>query len=151
MTSRSEQALFDLAMIAEAMWAKVGINVYVQVLDFGTLLTRYFAGDFQVSAFEFSPRLTAIMNMHTLIGDKQVSPPRWDHPRAHILLQPASATIDKDERRARLDDIHRLMLAEAPTINVYNAPIIDAVSIKLEGYRPWAGANPRLWNVRKAE
>jgi len=151
MTSRSEQALFDLAMIAEAMWAKVGINVRVQVLDFGTLLTRYFAGEFQVVSFEFSPRLTAIMNMHTLIGDKQVSPPRWDDPRAHALLQQASATGDTAIRQARLDDIHRLMLAETPTINVYNAPIIDAVSVKLDGYRPWAGANPRLWNVRKGE
>lgn len=151
MTSRSEQAIFDLAMIAEAMWSKAGINVRVEVLDFGTLLTRYFAGNFQVAAFEFSPRLTAIMNLHTLIGDKDVSPARWDDPRTHALLQKASATIDRDERQHLLDEIHRLMLAEAPTINIYNAPIIDVVSAKLDGYRPWAGANPRLWNVRKTE
>lgn len=151
MTSRSEQAIFDLAMIAEAMWSKAGINVRIEVLDFGTLLTRYFAGNFQVAAFEFSPRLTAIMNMHTLIGDKEVSPARWDDPRAQTLLQQASATVDREIRQSLLDQIHYLMLDETPTINIYNAPIIDVVSSKLQGYQPWAGANPRLWNVQKSE
>ncbi|MEM8562530.1 MAG: ABC transporter substrate-binding protein [Pseudomonadota bacterium] len=150
-TSRSEQAIFDLAMIAQAMWSRVGINVRIEVLDFGSLLTRYFDGDFQIAAFEFSPRLTAIMNMHTLIGDKTASPARWDDPRAHDLLQRASETVEPIKRQRLLDEIHHLLLAEAPTINVYNAPIIDVVSTRLEGYQPWAGANPRLWNVRKTE
>ncbi len=151
MTTRSEQAIFDLAMIAEAMWSKAGFNIRVEVLDFGTLLTRYSTGDFQVAAFEFSPRLTAIMNMHTLIGSKESMPARWDDVRAASLLQQASAVANPAERQALLDEIHRLMLVETPVINVYNAPIVDVISSSLEGYQPWAGANPRLWNVRKAQ
>jgi peptide/nickel transport system substrate-binding protein len=150
-TTREEQAYFDMAMIAEAMWKRVGLNVLVEVVELGTLLSRYFDGDYQVVAFEYSARLTAAMNMETMLGDKSVAPNRWDDPLANELLSRAGSTSDPAARQALFDRIHERMMTEVPVINLYNAPIVDVTSKRIRGYEPWPGAKPRLWNVEVIE
>ena len=45
--------------------------------------------------------------------------------------------------------MHKLMLAEAPALNLYNGEAIDAAQATLQGYRNWPAAKPRLWGVWK--
>ena len=150
-TTREEQAYFDMAMIAEAMWQEVGLNVRVEVLELGSLLSKYFQGGYQVMAFEYSPRLTATMNLQTLLGDKAVTPNRWDDALANDLLSRVSATPDPSDQQAIFDRIHERMMDQVPVINIYNAPIVDVTSKRIRGYEPWPGAKPRLWNVEVIE
>jgi len=145
-TTRVEQAYFDTAMISEAMLKKAGLNIKIEVMEMAALLGDYFEGNYQLMAFEYSPRLTAFMNYHTLIGDKKTNPNRWGDKKAQALLLQAAKSKPKDQQRI-YDQIHQYMLDQAPVINIYNAPIIDVVSTRLQGYEPWSGSKPRLWNV----
>jgi len=145
-TTREEQAYFDNAMIAEAMFKKAGFNIKIEVMELATLLGNYFEGNYQLMSFEYSPRLSAFMNYHTLMGDKKQTPNRWDDKFAKdLLLQAAMAT--GSQQQLLFDQIHQRMMQEVPVINLYNAPIIDVVSNRLEGYSTWSGVKPRLWNV----
>jgi len=147
-TTRVEQAIFDIAMIAEAMLKKAGFNIKVEVLEMAGLLGSYFSGDFELIAFEYSPRLTAFMGYHSMIGDKKTTPSRWGDALANELLIKVSTVADPDERQAIFDQIHTHMMAEVPNINLYNAPIVDVISKRIEGYEPWIGSKPRMWNVK---
>jgi len=150
-TTRGEQAFFDSAMIAEAMLKKANINVEVQVMEMASLLGDYFEGNYQLMAFEYTPRFTAFMNYHTLIGDKSVTPSRWGDPLANQLLIEAATYSNPEKLQSIFDKIHTHMMDEVPIINLYNAPIVDVISNRLEGYEPWTGAKPRLWNVKIKE
>jgi peptide/nickel transport system substrate-binding protein len=147
-TTRVEQAYFDSAMISEAMLKKAGLNIKIEVMEMAALLGDYFDGNYQLMAFEYTPRMTAFMNYHTLIGDKKTNPNRWGNKQARALLRQVASHSDPEQQQRLYDQIHQLMLREAPVINLYNAPIIDVVSTRLQGYQPWLGSKPRLWNVR---
>lgn len=134
-------------MTAESMLRRAGFNVRVKVLEFATLLSDYFAGNYQVMAFEYTARLTAFMSYHAMLGDKATMPNRWDDDRANAWLEQAARTPPGPARQQLYDRIHRRMMQEVPVINLYNAPIIDVVGTRVEGYAPWAGAKPRFWNV----
>lgn len=146
-TTRVEQAYFDSAMISEAMLKKAGLNIKIEVMEMAALLGDYFDGHYQLMAFEYTPRLTAFMNYHTLLGDKKTNPNRWGDKQARALLLQVALTDNPDQQQHLYDQIHQHMLAEVPVINLYNAPIVDVVSHRLQGYQPWSGTKPRLWNV----
>lgn len=150
-TTRVEQAFFDIAMIAEAMLKKAGINIEVKVVEMASLLGAYFDGNYQLMAFEYSPRMTAFMNYSSMIGDKKRNPSRWQDAKAQALLNQIATTADPLKRKKLFEDIHRRMMAEAPLVNIYNAPVIDVISKRIEGYKPWIGSKLRMWNVRLKE
>jgi peptide/nickel transport system substrate-binding protein len=147
-TTRSEQAFFDIAMIAEAMWKKAGLSIRVEVMELGALLSDYLDGNYQVMAFEYTARFTPIMNFQTLLGNTALSPSRWGDRKANDLLVEATIIADAGRRKEIYEQIHRRTMEEVPVINLYNAPIVDVVTTRLDGYSPWIGAKPRLWNVR---
>jgi peptide/nickel transport system substrate-binding protein len=89
--------------------------------------------------------------LQTLLGDKSVTPNRWDDPLANELLSRVSAISNPEEQQAIFDQIHERMMMEVPVINIYNAPIVDVTSLRISGYAPWPGAKPRLWNVEVHE
>lgn len=150
-TTRTLQTLFDTAMIAEAMLRKAGFNVRVEVLEWGTMINNYFAGDFQVMAFEFSPRMTPFMGYQTLLGQKSLFPYIWEDDLAYEMLTGSIAETDTDKRQALYHRLHERMMQEVPTINLFNVPVIDVVSRRLKNYKPWPGIKPRLWNTWLAD
>jgi len=146
-TTRTLPALFDTAMIAEAMLKKAGLNISVEVLEWGTLIGNYFAGNFQFMAFEFSPRMTAYMGYQTLLGNKEIYPYMWDDASALQALIASSSEKDENKRLALYRFIHERIAEEVPSITLFNVPVIDITSQRLRGYKPWPGLKPRLWNV----
>lgn len=150
-TTRVEQPYFDIAMIAEAMLKKAGINLEIKVVEMASLLGAYFDGNYQLMAFEYSPRMTAFMNYSSMIGDKKRNPSRWQDAEAQALLNQIATTADPIKRKELFEAIHKRMMDEAPLVNIYNAPIIDVVSNRIEGYEPWVGSKLRLWNVKIKE
>lgn len=146
-TTRTLPELFDVAMVAEAMLKKAGVNIKVEVLEWGALIANYFKGDFQMMAFEYSPRMTAFMSYQTTIGSKKTTPYIWEDAEAFSLLRAIIPEKDAENRQAIYDRIHDLMREQVPVINLYNVPVTDVTSLRLKGYAPWPGVKPRLWNV----
>lgn len=146
-TTKAEQSYFDTAMIAEAMFREVGLNIRIQVLELASLLGNYFEGEYQVMAFEYSPRFTAFMSYQSMIGDKEATPNRWGDLQARNWMIEAATQRDPDKRQAIYDKIHTLMMSQVPVINLYNATNVEGIRNDLEGYVLWPGSKTRLWNV----
>lgn len=146
-TTRATQLLFDAAIIAQAMLRDAGFDVRLEVMEWSALVAAYFEGKYQLMTFEYSPRLTPFMSYQAVIGTENQRKYLWNDRIAAGLLKQAAKEPDFARRYESYENIHRRMIEQVPAINLFNLPIIDVTSKRIEGYRTWAGGTPRLWNV----
>ena len=148
-TNKRYQSMFDMALLAQAMAAKAGIRIELEVIDWASQLDRYTKGHYQLMAFGYSARLDPSLAFDMLMGPKETQPRKvWDNPAAQALLSRSMASSERAARQALFDQLHRQLLEDVPLIPLYNAIQVNAVSHRLSGFRGWAGEVPRLWNVR---
>lgn len=144
--------MYANAVVIQAMLHAAGMNAHIDVMDWATQLSNYFAGDFQLSTFSFSALANPAMRYYKLIGQKDRSPVyQWEDPRAQALLDKAINTFDESERRLIFEKLHRLMMEDVPIIGLYNAHSASAVQQAVQGYRPWPLSLPRMWGVWKSD
>src|SRR5690606_5775222 len=149
-TNKDYPAMYDSAILAQAMLQQAGMNVKLEVLDWATQLDRYNAGKFQMMAFSYSPRFDEALLYEHFMGDKSVQTRKvWDSPEAQTLLDAALATNDPAIRQPLFEQLHKAFLNEVPMIMLYNGITIDASSNKVQGYKSWTGSAARLWQVEK--
>lgn len=141
-------AMFDNAIIVQSMLRKVGLNVRLEVLEWATQLANVPARRFQLMSFGFSGRPYPLFAFQSVLGVMHENPwMQWQNGEALKLAERASVLPEAANRSKLFDDMHRLMLADVPMINLYGATVIDAVSDRISGYDAWPAAKPRLWGV----
>jgi peptide/nickel transport system substrate-binding protein len=149
LTNRRYNAMYEMAVLVQAMAAEAGIRIEFEVLDWATQLDRYSRGDHTMMAFAYSARLDPSLSFEMFAGPKATQPRKvWDNPEAETLLRQSMQVRDSERRQALYDDLHRRMLADVPLINLYNDAEVTASRAAITGYRGWATGQPRLWGVR---
>ena len=147
-TNRRYENMYQVAVLTQAMLQEARISAELDVLEWPAHLDNYFNGTFQMSAFGYSARTEPVLNYQAMLGSKDVSAAyQWDSDDAQAMLQEAAAMTDEAELQGVLDQIHEAMIAEVPTLNLFNQFSIDATSPRLQGYAVWPAAKPRLWGV----
>lgn len=141
----------DIAILVQAMGQAAGINFVVETIEFGTQLSRYFKGDYQLMVFNYTPYLDPMFVFDRFVGDKQKQADRvWGNPRAIELLAKLAAT-PPDDRQPIYDDLHRLFIDDSPMVVWSSGTFVSAHAPAIRGYEPWPGRKPRLWNVEVAK
>jgi peptide/nickel transport system substrate-binding protein len=149
-TNRRYPQAFDSAILVQAMARDAGIRIDIVTLDWATQVARYSSGDYQAMIFGFSARLDPSLSFDVLIGDKAADPRKvWDAPHARALLQQSMATADVAARRAIFDQLEAEFRRDAPAVALFNTKRVTAVRAEVTGYRSWAGALQRLWDVAR--
>jgi peptide/nickel transport system substrate-binding protein len=139
---------FDAAVLVQAMAAQAGIHLEIETLDWATELAKYASGDYQALSFPYSARMDPSLIFGSLIGDKSRDPRKvWDTPRARSLLQQSMTEADRTRRQAVFDEMTRAFEADAPSIPLFSSGRIVGLRANVVGYRNWATAQQRLWNV----
>ncbi|MBR8654783.1 ABC transporter substrate-binding protein [Achromobacter sp. Marseille-Q0513] len=151
LTTKRYPQSYNSAVIVQAMLQAAGFNARLSVLEWAAQLDRYNAGNYQLMTFPYSARLDAALNYEMVTGDKARQPRKvWDNPEAARLIEAASAETDHGKRQAIFDQLHRLFLADVPSIPLYNGLDIGAFRSDIKGYRPWAVKKPRAWEVERS-
>ena len=102
-TNKRYEAMFDAAVLAQAMEAEAGIKLELDVMDWGTELDRYNKGDYQVMSFGYSARLDPSLSFEMVSGDKSVQPRKlWDDPDGLALLASSMQVAARPERQGDL-------------------------------------------------
>ena len=149
LTNKRYAASFDVALLSQAMAARAGIKIDLEVIDWAAQLDRYSKGDYQMMSFVYSARLDPSLAFDMLTGPKDTQPRKvWDNPEVQAKLVESMQVSDKAKRQALFDDLHKRMLDEVPLIPLYNGLQITAANKKVQGLRTWAAEVPRLWNVK---
>jgi peptide/nickel transport system substrate-binding protein len=139
---------FPVAVVAQAMLQAAGITSEIEVLEWATQLDRYSKGNYQMMSFSYSARIDPAQSYNQFSGPKDTYPSKaWDNRRADELIEKATITADEGERQKLFDELHKLMLADAPLIFLYNQVDTAVVSKRLQGFAPWVASKPRLWEV----
>ncbi|WP_445287578.1 ABC transporter substrate-binding protein [Variovorax atrisoli] len=145
------EALYSAAVLVQAMASEAGINIELEVLDWATQLDRYTKGQYQSMAFIYSARIDPSLNFEMVSGDKAAQPRKvWDSAYAQPRLAESMVTRDKARRQVLFDEMHRQMLQDVPMIVLFNASDATAMRKNVVGFKGWAPAKPRFWNVRLA-
>jgi peptide/nickel transport system substrate-binding protein len=149
-TNKRYPEQYRLAVVAQNMLAKAGIKAEVEVLEWATQLTNFREGKFQMMAFSYSARLDPAIMYGDVLGDKNLTPmSQWSNPQADRILAGIKGVSDPARRKGAFEELHQLMIADVPLIEIYNTPVLVGVSKRLAGFRPWALRRPRLFNVSK--
>ena len=147
-TNRRYNNMYQNAVIAQAMLREAGIETELDVLEWPAHLDNYFEGEFQLSAFGYSARTDPVLNYRAVLGDKsENSALQWENEKAVALINKAARIGQFEARQNIFDQVHRMMIKEVPTLNLYNHFSIDATSTRLKGYDVWPAGKPRLWGV----
>ncbi|WP_326537833.1 ABC transporter substrate-binding protein [Pseudorhodoferax sp.] len=143
------EALYSAAVLVQAMASEAGINVELEVMDWATQLDRYNKGQYQSMAFVYSARIDPALNYEMVSGDKAAQPRKvWDSPYAQSRLAEAMVSRDKARRQVLFDELHQQMLQDVPMVVLFNASDTTAMRKNVVGFKGWAPAKPRFWNVR---
>lgn len=139
---------FEVAVIAQAMWQSVGINVEIETIEWATQLERYQKGNYQLQSFTYSARLDPALSYEAITGDKAKQPRKvWGEAEAQKLLDQSMDVSDHAARQKIFDDMHRRQIDDVPIIVLYNNPDTAAVAKRIKGYAPWYASTVRLWEV----
>jgi peptide/nickel transport system substrate-binding protein len=147
-TNHRYPAMFDGAVLVQAMAMQAGINVRLETLDWAAELDRYNTGRYQAMSFSYSARMDPSLGYDALTGDKAADPRKvWDDPQARALLAQSRASADPAQRQAAFDQLHALFMRDVPAIVIFNPPRIAALAANVTGYQGWAAGPQRLWGV----
>jgi peptide/nickel transport system substrate-binding protein len=148
-TNRRYPDMYEQSVMAHGMLRQAGINVELEVLEWGTALERYQSGKYQLMSFGYSSRVDPYLVYESMLGDKEKSPRKvWDNPKAMALLQQAGEEGEPAKRQKIFDEMHALMLQDVPLVVLFNPGDSNGVNKKLEGFASWSQSRERLWGVK---
>lgn len=148
-TNRRYPDMYEQSVMIQGMAREAGINLELEVLEWGTQLDRYQSGNYQVMSFGYSARVDPYLVYESMLGDKEKSKRKvWDNPKAIALLQKAGEEGNPAARQKIFDQMHAMMLEDVPLIVLYNPGDPNGVQKKLEGFEPWSQSRERLWGVK---
>jgi peptide/nickel transport system substrate-binding protein len=147
-TNRRFAAMYDAGVIVQQFAQAAGLNLQLEVLDFGAQLDRYNRGDYQLLTFFYTPQLDPIFHFDRFTGSRDTERDKvWENPEAQQLLRDYAATTDDAAREQIYARLHRLFIADAPMIVVNNGVTVAAFDRRVAGFASWPGGRARYWNV----
>lgn len=141
--TRKYDQVYQNAITLQSELAEAGIKTKLEVLDWPTLLERYFKGDFQMMSYIMAPRPdpVEIYNQLTHNGfDAQ-------YPKVAELRTKASQTLDVETRTKLFEQIHELIIEGVPCINLNNYRYYNAHWDYVKDYKMAPTNIPCLWGV----
>ncbi|WP_121047551.1 ABC transporter substrate-binding protein [Sphingosinicella microcystinivorans] len=149
-TNRRYPAMFNQALLVQAMARQVGLNIKIEVLEWATQMDRWRSGDFQLLSFGFSAKADAAQSYESILGDRDASPGKtWGDPEARRLLAESMMTADMAERRKIFSKLHSEMLHDVPFIGLFSPADTNAIRDGVTGFRSWQFGRARFWGVRR--
>ncbi len=151
-TNRRYPDMYDQSVMIQGMAKEAGINLELEVLEWGTELDRYQSGNYQLMSFGYSARVDPYLVYESMLGDKEKSKRKvWDNPKAIAALQRAGEEGDPAKRQKIFDEMHAMMLDDVPLVVLFNPGDPNGVNRKLEGFEAWSQSRERLWGVKAVQ
>jgi peptide/nickel transport system substrate-binding protein len=137
----TDRARITLARAIAQMLGDAGVQVQVVSLDFGVLLSRLDAGDFDMATLQM-PELTEPHLLSWFFHPKGVpgeggigkNRARWRHPQAGEWLDRAGENRDIGVRRLYYGKLAALMQSELPVIPLWHEDQVAVVSDRARGF-----------------
>ena len=144
LTSKNYTPMYDQVLAAQAMWAAIGINTEVEVVDWATHLARWLKGDHEILSFAMIGRMDPLSQTVNL-GPKNYY--NYTNQEAFGLREALEKAWDPQKQNELFRKIYELTCREIPyMINFY---IHNSIALKpyIKGYDPnFDPFGGRVWN-----
>ncbi|HXZ08906.1 MAG TPA: ABC transporter substrate-binding protein, partial [Paraburkholderia sp.] len=149
-TSRRFAHMYTLAVYVQSLLTQAGISTELDIVEWGKQLADFRSGHFQLMSFGYSARIDPALMYADVLGDKTTKPmAQWENPDARRLLRGLQGVTDEAARKQAFEQLHRMMIADVPTLVMYYTPDLLLVSNRLEGVSSWPVRRIRVFNVIK--
>ncbi len=142
----------QIAEIAQAFLADVGINVDVQVLEWGAYLDGTAAGNHDMFILGWvTVTADADYGLYALFHSSQFGAAGnrtfWSSERVDELLELGRSEADADARAAYYAEAQEIIAAEAPWVFLNVTLEFNGWRPNVEGFVPHPAGHHRLWNI----
>ena len=124
---------YNMALVGTEAWTNAGFNIDMQVVDWGTLLSRRNNPSLYEMCTVGAPFLAEPSLTFTAGAER---PGWWSSPAKDRIVGAFNAEMDAEKRRAMFDDVQRLIYTEVPYIKVGDYNVVRAQSKRLHGVAP---------------
>jgi peptide/nickel transport system substrate-binding protein len=144
LTSKNYTPMYDQVVAAQAMWAAIGINTEIEIVDWATHLARWKKAEHEILSFAMIGRMDPVSQTWNLSSGNfyGYKNERIDEYRAKM-----NATVDQEERNRLFREIYKITCEEVPyMINFYiNTTIAFKKNVK--GFTDYDTFKTRVWNL----
>jgi peptide/nickel transport system substrate-binding protein len=144
LTSKNYTPMYDQVVAAQAMWAAVGINTEIEIVDWATHLARWKKAEHEILSFAMIGRMDPVSQTWNLSSGNfyGYKNEKIDEYRAKM-----NETVDQEERNRLFREIYKITCEEVPyMINFYiNTTIAFKKNVK--GFTDYDTFKTRVWNL----
>jgi len=133
---------YRLAVALQAELLEVGINSKLNVLEYPSLLKKYFDGDFQIL-------VQAVIQPDPTLAYAFYRNNRFDNevPRMKELREEADKTMDVNVRKKLFEEAHKLQYEYVPAISVHQPAMFQCRWDYIKGFKPHPSYQLWFWGV----
>jgi peptide/nickel transport system substrate-binding protein len=143
LTSKNYTPMYDQVVAAQAMWAAIGINTEVEVVDWATHLARWQKGEHEILSFAMIGRMDPLSQAWALSKDNYYG---YKNQEAFAIREAMQNTWDPQKQNDLFRKLYALTCEEVPfMINFY---IHNSIALKpyVKGYENFDLFGGRVWN-----
>jgi len=136
----------EIAVVLQAQFQAVGMNVRVRTLESAALQQMGFAGEFAFFLSGLTPRPDAEI-YYCQFWESSSTSYGYKNPEYDRLCRAARTTL-KDEDRAKVFvELENLLRTDVPWIPIMYQPEIEGWRSTVKGWKHWSAGYARAWNV----
>lgn len=132
---QNDQVYQEVCQVLQSQLQEVGIDVKIEVLEYGTMLSMVYGGsDFDaVLKFFNIDSGDGAHGVYTYSSTNSANTTRYDSPEATALIAENRITLDQEKRKELFGKIYAILEEDKPEISVFYEQIVLAMSKNVEG------------------
>lgn len=136
----------EIAVVLQAQFQAVGMNVRVRTLESAALQTTWDGGEFAFFLSGLSPRPDAEI-YYCQFWESTSTSTGYKNPEYDRLCRAARTTMKQDDRTKVFADLETLLRTDVPWIPLIYLPQVEGWRSNVQGWQHWSAGYARTWNV----
>jgi peptide/nickel transport system substrate-binding protein len=143
LTSKNYTPMYDQVLAAQAMWAAIGINTEVEVVDWATHLARWQKGEHEILSFAMIGRLDPLSQTVNLRRNYYYG---YKNEEAFAIREAMENTWDLDKQNELFRKLYALTCQDIPFLINFYIHYSIAMKTYIKGYEDFDLFGGRIWN-----
>jgi len=144
LTSKNYTPMYDQVVAGQAMWAAVGINTEIEVVDWATHLARWKKAEHEILSFAMIGRMDPVAQTWNLSSGNFYG---YKNDKIDELRNQMNNTIDLEERNRLFREIYKITCEEVPYMINFYINNTGAFKKNLGGFTDFDAYRTRWWNL----
>jgi peptide/nickel transport system substrate-binding protein len=144
LTSKNYTPMYDQVVAAQAMWAAVGINTDIEVVDWTTHLARWKSADHEILSFAMIGRMNPVAQTWNLSSGNFYG---YKNEKIDELRGKMNDTVDLEERNRLFREIYKITCEEVPYMINFYINNTFAFGNNVKGFTDFDAYRTRLYNM----